>query len=188
MKARFIEVIGTRVNISSSWTDSSNKCSDESGYHRGDIFYMDSDRNLSLDEIPDSAWLNIKCSTCGLASPKDGRKGLGNIKRYNTDSGKAEPGDLYWSTSYHDSIDKCYIWDNCTGPHLTGVLPNGHHWDIDSRCSNCTRPDDKTHRCWVRHGEVPNIHVDKNGDTCSAGAGSIFSGNWHGFLHNGEFK
>ena len=65
-------------------------------------------------------------------------------------------------------------------------LPNGREWDIDSRCSNCTLPDDRIHRCWVRHGEPPNIHVDKNGHTCSAGAGSILAGDYHGFLHNGE--
>lgn len=44
------------------------------------------------------------------------------------------------------------------------------------------------HRCWVRHGDVRagNVHVDKNGVTCNAGAGSIISPDgWHGFLHNG---
>lgn len=50
------------------------------------------------------------------------------------------------------------------------------------------------HKCWVRHGTPPQevVHVDKNGVTCGAGAGSIAiqpSGQnpgWHGFLHNGE--
>jgi hypothetical protein len=44
------------------------------------------------------------------------------------------------------------------------------------------------HRCWVRHGDAKtgNVHVDKNGITCNAGAGSIISPDgWHGFLHNG---
>lgn len=59
------------------------------------------------------------------------------------------------------------------------------HWHVDGKCSNCTRPGEK-HYCWVRHGEPPNIHVDKSGDTCAAGAGSIVAhGGWHGFLHNG---
>jgi hypothetical protein len=38
----------------------------------------------------------------------------------------------------------------------------------------------------VRHGEAPNITVDKNGVTCGAGAGSIQCGSYHGFLRNGE--
>jgi hypothetical protein len=66
------------------------------------------------------------------------------------------------------------------------VLPNGHIWDVDGRASNCDMKEDRTHRCWVRHGDPPNVHVDKNGHTCHAGAGSILSGNYHGFLHNGE--
>jgi len=70
--------------------------------------------------------------------------------------------------------------------HLVVICPNGHWWNIDSRCSNCTLKDDKAHRCWVRHGEPPNITVDKNGLTCSAGAGSIQAGDYHGFLQNGS--
>lgn len=77
-----------------------------------------------------------------------------------------------------------------TGPDgrcLVVKLPDGHDWIIDSRCSNCTKPDNNEHFCWVRHGrpEDGTLHVDKKGDTCSAGAGSIATPNWHGFLHNG---
>jgi hypothetical protein len=61
----------------------------------------------------------------------------------------------------------------------------GGNWIIDSRANNCTRPDDDTHKCWVRHGTAPEISVDKNGDTCAAGAGSIQCGSYHGFLRNG---
>lgn len=48
--------------------------------------------------------------------------------------------------------------------------------------------DAKPHFCWVRHGTPPHekVHVDKSGVTCGAGAGSIATGSWHGFLHNGE--
>lgn len=72
------------------------------------------------------------------------------------------------------------------GRWLVVRLPNGHDWCIDSRCSNCTLKDDNTHRCWVRHGDPPNITVDKNGVTCAAGGGSIQSGDYHGFLRDGE--
>ncbi len=84
-------------------------------------------------------------------------------------------------------------WYGTKGPDghsLVVKLPNGSDWLIDSRASNCTMPQDNVHQCWVRHGEVPNITVDKNGHTCAAGAGSISSREgkpdyYHGFLRNG---
>jgi hypothetical protein len=45
----------------------------------------------------------------------------------------------------------------------------------------------RPHKCWVRHGEPPNHTVDKRGNTCGAGAGSILSGSYHGFLRDGSF-
>lgn len=81
-------------------------------------------------------------------------------------------------------------WMQYEGPDgrcLTVKLPNGRHWMIDSRASNCDRPDDDDHQCWPRKGEPPNITVDKDfGDTCGAGAGSIQAGDYHGFLRDGE--
>ncbi len=81
----------------------------------------------------------------------------------------------------------CLFWDNCKGPHLIAVCPGGSDWDIDSRASNCTLRNDRLHRCWIRHGEPPTVTVDKNGQTCAAGGGSIMAGTYHGFLRNGEF-
>lgn len=78
-----------------------------------------------------------------------------------------------------------YPWKGPDGRSLAVKVPGDHDWLVDSRASNCTRPDDREHRCWVRHGEVPNITVDKNGDTCAAGAGSIQAGAYHGFLRGG---
>lgn len=68
------------------------------------------------------------------------------------------------------------------------VQTPGGLWGIDERARNCTMPEDHEHRCWVRHGspEDGTIHVDKNGNTCAAGAGSIQCGDYHGFLHNGK--
>lgn len=105
-------------------------------------------------------------------------------RKYDTPSGMLEPGNLFYVDWYPDNM----YWDNHTGPHLVCVLPNGYQWNIDSRANNCGSPEDRLHRCWVKHGEVPNIHVDKNGLTCTAGAGSIIAGDFHGFLHNGEIK
>ena len=69
--------------------------------------------------------------------------------------------------------------------HCLMCMTPGGEWAIDSRASNCTLPDDNIHKCWVRHGEVPNITVDKQGNTCAAGAGSIMAGSYHGFLTDG---
>jgi len=67
------------------------------------------------------------------------------------------------------------------------VLPGRGWWYTESRASNCTKPNDDQHRCWCRHGTFgETVHVDKNGDTCQAGGGSIIWGSFHGFLHNGE--
>ena len=73
------------------------------------------------------------------------------------------------------------------GRYLMVKTPGGL-WPIDERASNCTVPDDNEHRCWIRHGrpEDGTLHVDKNGLTCAAGAGSIVCGNYHGFLHHGH--
>lgn len=94
---------------------------------------------------------------------------------------KLPPGACYDSPHYHD-------WRvGPDGRSLSVVLPNGDHWFIDNRASNCTMKDDDAHRCWVRHGrpEDGTLHVDKNGHTCAAGAGSIAVPGYHGFLHNG---
>ncbi len=100
------------------------------------------------------------------------------------------------------------------GKSFTVKLPGGHDWCIDSRasncdslCANCGRPyfqhdqgtfeerqkacpegytDARPHKCWVRHGEAPNLTVDKAGITCGAGAGSIVVPGWHGFLRGGQ--
>lgn len=79
-------------------------------------------------------------------------------------------------------------WAGEDGRCLVCKLPGDHDWIIDSRASNCTMPDDNVHKCWVRHGrpEDGTLHVDKNGHTCAAGAGSIAIPGYHGFLHNGE--
>lgn len=106
-------------------------------------------------------------------------------ERFDWDApdGRPKPGDMFWSTF---SSGGCSTHEPPCERHLMVVCPDGHWWDIDGRASNCTMKDDKQHRCWVRHGELPKISVDKNGLTCSAGAGSILTDRWHGFLRNGE--
>lgn len=60
--------------------------------------------------------------------------------------------------------------------HTIAIAP--HNAQCDPRFTD--------HKCWVRHGNprAGDIHVDKNGATCAAGAGSILTPDWHGFLHH----
>lgn len=95
------------------------------------------------------------------------------------------PGAMWraeWYEDHYTGFDgKCYVVMTPAGP-----------WIIDSEASNCTRKGDKTHRCWCREGLAPNLTVSKNGNTCSAGAGSILMTkagghkcDFHGFLRGG---
>ena len=102
----------------------------------------------------------------------------------------APPGacwEAWWMHNDKERKPGVGDWTGPDGRTLIVKCPDGHEWTIDARCSNCTLPDDKDHHCWVRHGrpEDGTLHVDKNGKTCQAGSGSIQTGNWHGFLHNG---
>lgn len=97
--------------------------------------------------------------------------------------GQAPAGAMFFVSF---SSGHCSVHEPPCSQHLHCVTPDKHWWDIDSRANNCTMPTDKKHRCWVRHGEPPQITVDKNGLTCAAGAGSIQTGSWHGFLRNGQ--
>lgn len=115
------------------------------------------------------------------------------IEDINNWEGEIPVGAMWFADFYLDAPKRLYPdgethnWVHA-GPdgHILIVNTPGGHWIIDSRASNCTLPHDDEHRCWVRHGEVPNITVDKNGLTCSAGAGSIQCGSYHGFLRNGK--
>jgi len=102
--------------------------------------------------------------------------------------GKQVPVGAIWrATWFEEFFDKetKNQWCGTDGKCYVVMTPEGE-WIIDSRASNCTRKDDNDHKCWCRHGEAPNFTVNKVGNTCSAGAGSIQIGNYHGFLINGE--
>lgn len=93
---------------------------------------------------------------------------------------EAPPGAMWFATWYEDEPAYC-------GPDSRSLIVKtpGGDWMVDSRAKNCTSPQDHEHKCWVRHGVPPNITVDKNGKTCTAGAGSIAQQSYHGFLRNG---
>lgn len=127
------------------------------------------------------------CDRCGQAIPWDQptvvsvSSSMGPV--YDTKDGRLQPGDMFYVPHWGEWCPGG--WTNCDGQHLHAILPNGLGWDIDGRASNCTLPDDTTHRCWVRDGTPPNVTAGKAGHTCSAGAGSILSGDYHGFLRGG---
>jgi len=96
---------------------------------------------------------------------------------------EAPPGAMWYADWYHfrGPDDRC----------LVVRCPNGMDWIIDSRASNCTKPNDKEHNCWYRTGEPPNVTiVHPHKKSCSAGAGSIGIGSkdkyYHGFLRGGK--
>jgi hypothetical protein len=141
----------------------------------------------------DARW-PTQCTACGYAFDADDHQTVMHHLIYTrSDTGDemllrdATPGavwDAPWmGVFYRGPDERCVV-----------VMTPGHEWFVDSRAANCGSPDDKWdspghHYCWVRHGDPTHpetLHVDKNGHTCAAGAGSIQAGNYHGFLHNGQ--
>ena len=108
------------------------------------------------------------------------------------------PAGAMWFADWLDDLYQPQL------DHVLVVKTPGGDWVIDSQASNCTMPaaliheDGKEyhpkkqvdHHCWIIHGSVPEITVDKNGVTCGAGAGSIATSNgkYHGFLRNGYLE
>lgn len=114
----------------------------------------------------------------GISSPL-----MQNLETGELLSSRALPVGALWAADAEPSVYP-------KGPDGLAVfcrLPGGTDWLIDGRASNCTMPEDKEHRCWVRHGTVgEKLTIDKNGHTCAAGAGSILVEGYHGFLRDGE--
>jgi len=103
-----------------------------------------------------------------------------------------EPGAVWDAPAFHKDGDCPSGWTNCDGRHILVRFPNHVWFDICSRAVNCARPGDGEHRCWVIHGAIPSITVDKNGNTCDVGGGSFGIGDpgagaWHGFIRVGAF-
>jgi hypothetical protein len=98
----------------------------------------------------------------------------------------------YWVARPHR---RCH-WEDCDGTRLVVMIPSdpagvedAHEWSPHNRARNCSMPGDRSHRCWVLHGDPlqpETLHVDKDGTTCEAGGGSILFGDWHGYVNNGR--
>ena len=96
------------------------------------------------------------------------------------------PAGAMWEAWW---VDRFYVPQ---GPHNLVVKTPGGDWEIDSQARNCTMSEDRKqekHHCWIRHGDPPDITVNKEGGpTCQAGAGSIQCGAYHGFLRHGYLE
>lgn len=140
-------------------------------------------------EIPDHdpRWPSA-CSHCGAPFSNTDARQINRDTLYQRSDGgpettlRAAPPGAMWDATWMP--EGCRV----NGQYLIVRLPNGRDWCIDDEASNCTRKGDRTHRCWVRHGSSPDLTVDKNGETCAAGAGSILAGDFHGFLTNGVLR
>jgi hypothetical protein len=167
------------------------------GYHNASVAIGEVDFPLdnNLDgsnysppfDLEDSRW-PVKCAYCDYVFlPDDERQhNLERLyRRVDTDVlialHELPPGASYDSMFDHD------FWTGPDGISLVVVLPDSTHWCVDSRANNCTRKDDKTHKCWVREGDprACNVTAGKQSNTCDAGAGSIATSKYHGFLVNG---
>ena len=177
-----------------------SKCSGTMSYHNAMVFAEDSkevmdetvrhwvdDGKTVKDFEGDPRW-PTHCP-CGYEfQESDERQLFGSHIYRRVDTGEemtlrdAPEGAMWDATWYHDLGEG---WCGDDGKAIICRVPTNHDWHIDGPCSNCTRPNEP-HKCWVRHGEPPNLTVDKNGNTCAAGAGSILTSTWHGFLQNGE--
>lgn len=148
-----------------------------------------------------------RCAFCGQKAPPEALRHVAALTVYRGAADGEErvglhgkpgsrfglrPGDAYWAPWHHAPGEDsgCTAgWSNCRDPrgHLCLVLPDGQHFDTSSRARNCSRPKDRRHRCWTVEGtpEGGDLSVGKGGDTCKAGAGSVDTGTWHGFVRDG---
>lgn len=174
----------------------------EKGYVRA----FENEHPEALIPHDDPRW-PTKCSQCPYLFTPD------NPWQYFTDSVYVDEAGNEYSLRYPTPgmmWDAWWMGNRQKGPdgiHLMVACPNGHPWCVDGRASNCTSPckncgkpyymhntkdfpckeyiDAKPHKCWVRHGTPPKVTVDKSGNTCSAGARSILTPGYHGFLQDG---
>lgn len=179
-KVFFVETVNRMMH------GQSFKCDSCDHYTRIEVGDVDGNK---IPDVGDWSKITHPCEKCGRECKLTSQSGSPYYRR--TDTGEIlggrsslPPGACYDEEGWHDVPSQC----GPDGRSLVVVLPTGMHWQIDSRATNCTMPKDEVHKCWVRHGkpEDGTLHVDKNGYTCAAGAGSIAVPGYHGFLHNGH--
>lgn len=149
-------------------------------------------RANGADAGPDPRW-PTHCATCGYAFVEDDEWQVFCDRLYlRTDDPAQEttlrdaPAGAMWRSPW-----EARFWHSQdAGDPICVKLPDGTDWCVDSQATNCNWPggDRKQdqHHCWPRQGEPPDVSVNKDfSPTCTAGAGSIASPGYHGFLRNG---
>lgn len=164
----------------------------EHGYHSasaaGDTGPMSEDgihHLLSADLYPDDPRWPTTCKCGYVFTAEDSRNVCTDSIWRRVDTGeelelKDVPAGAMWFSPWHDRFYTPQL-EHC----LCVKLPDGTEWCIDGRATNCTLPGNTEHHCWVIEGTPPDITAGKAGPTCSAGAGSIQTHGYHGFLRNG---
>jgi hypothetical protein len=165
------------------------------GFHNAEVHLGDAPRDtFTLPALEDPRW-PTRCDTCGKEFSAGAHSTLAEPPLYlRADTGAlltlsdAAPGAMWWAPWYSSKAKDGWM-TGYDGRTLVVRLPDGRDWIVDSVASNCPIPKDRSHRCWLRQGEPPDVTAGKKAEkgekTCSAGAGSIQTGSWHGFLRNG---
>lgn len=197
-----LESAGKSQRYLRRYSSGSNNCTGAMSYHDAMISFDVVEERLSKDGtylediggLPapekDSPQWPKKCS-CGYEFIDKDQWNIFSSSIYRrSDTGEemtlrdAPDGAIWDAVWLHD-------WKAMCGPDgrsLVCKVPKDHEWQIDGPCNNCpwrNDPSKSEHKCWVRHGEPPNLTVDKEGFTCPVGAGSVQTGTWHGYLTNG---
>jgi hypothetical protein len=175
----------TRFTLRRYVCSRADKCPGKQGYHNAHAPFQDStEETLPEPEASDPRW-PTKCEGCDYQfKPGDEWQVFPEslVKRLDTGeittTDDAPVGAMWFMKREFGS------WIGPDGKTLVVKTPGGT-WYVDSEASNCTKKNDYVHKCWCRHGIAPKITVNKIGNTCQAGAGSILIGNYHGFLRNG---
>jgi len=196
LPVRYARVVGTQAYLRRYWgTCQDGRYHNATGRHLGshDVPF-DFSLFPDVEQIPEAEWAAMTCERCGELAPESAARQRFDEHLWDTPSGFLEAGRLYHPTWFLEDDHSHHIRNPDGSLHLHAVLGCGCTWDIDAQASNCTRPGDLSHKCWVRHGDPTDpqgevkFHVDKQGETCAAGAGSIICGcrAYHGFLHHGQ--
>lgn len=183
IKVFFCEYTGHQAFTKMWWCESCNNVGKRVEVARGPENLWD---NIPFEDEPP-----VPCESCRRSARFSARGSMRVYRREDTGEEivtlRDHPGAVFEDPEgAYDRRSRTRLFGT-DGKCINVVLPNGIIWAIDSRASNCTRVDDNLHKCWSRKGDGRGgiIHVDKSGDTCQAGGGSIIAGDYHGFLHDG---
>ena len=194
IKCFFMDPTEKRKRFLRRYTDASAGWDCAHGYHQAKNFL-----DVVLESLPDYYCVSSlptgvdlpwpKACACGYQFQDSDKWQVFTDSIYaRTDTGeevalREAPAGAMWYATW---MPPHMYWDDKEdSDHLCVKLPDGTDWMVDSRASNCTRLDDRRHRCWHREGIPPNVTATK-GPAWENGAGSVQAPGWHGYLRNGE--